>query len=155
MKRWDDTWPRAGSAPALRHRVAMGADFDALAGDAALTAETAQSTARPSTVAEEDSAVILYTSGTTGRLKGAMLTHLGIVHSSMHFEVVMGLTERDSAIAAVPLSHVTGLIALITTLVRCAGKLVIMPAFKAAAYLELAERERITTSLMVPAMYRL
>jgi O-succinylbenzoic acid--CoA ligase len=84
-----------------------------------------------------------------------MLTHLGIVHSSMHFQIAMGLGPQDSSIAAVPLSHVTGLVALITTLVRCAGKLTIMPVFKAAEFLGLAARERMTHSLMVPAMYNL
>jgi acyl-CoA synthetase (AMP-forming)/AMP-acid ligase II len=55
----------------------------------------------------------------------------------------------------VPLSHVTGLIALITTLTLVAGKLVIMPSFKAADFLMLAEREGMTHALMVPAMYNL
>ncbi len=67
----------------------------------------------------------------------------------------MGLTENDASIAAVPLSHVTGLVALVATMVRCAGKLVIMPAFKAADFLLLAARERMTFTLMVPAMYNL
>ena len=106
-------------------------------------------------VHEEDTAVILYTSGTTGRPKGAMLTHLGIVHSSLHYRIAMAITQADSSIAAVPLSHVTGLVALITTLICAAGKLTIMPAFKAADFLRLAARERMTHSLMVPAMYNL
>jgi acyl-CoA synthetase (AMP-forming)/AMP-acid ligase II len=109
----------------------------------------------PAVVDEEDTAAILYTSGTTGRPKGAMLTHLGIVHSSMHFQVGMGLGPADSSMATVPLSHVTGLVALITTAVRSACKLVIMPAFNAGAFLELAARERMTHTLMVPAMYNL
>ena len=104
---------------------------------------------------EEDTAAILYTSGTTGRPKGAMLTNLGIVHSSMVFEACMELDRGTRALAAVPLSHVTGIIALITTVVRCAGTLLILPAFKAKDFLDLAERERMTYTLMVPAMYNL
>lgn len=84
-----------------------------------------------------------------------MLTHLGVVHSSMHYQIAMGLGSTDSSICAVPLSHVTGLVALITTMLRCAGKLVIMPAFKAADFLRLAVTERMTHTLMVPAMYNL
>ena len=104
---------------------------------------------------EEDTAIILYTSGTTGRPKGAMLTHLGICHSAMHYEYCMGLTARDRALVAVPMSHVTGVIALIAAMVRAAAALIVMREFKAAEFLALAARERMTHSLMVPAMYNL
>lgn len=144
--------PSAADAPGLRVRIAIsvcaGSDvFAALLANFAAPA--------PVVVQEEDTAVIMYTSGTTGRPKGAMLTQLSIVHSSMHYQIAMGLGPADCAIAAVPLSHVTGLVALITTMVRCAGKLVVMPAFKAADFLVLAAREGMTHSLMVPAMYNL
>ncbi len=84
-----------------------------------------------------------------------MLTNLGIVHSSMVFEACMGLDRETRALAAVPLSHVTGVIALMTAMVRCAGTLLVLPAFKAQDFLDLAERERMTYTLMVPAMYNL
>jgi acyl-CoA synthetase (AMP-forming)/AMP-acid ligase II len=147
-----DRLPTAADVPSLRVRVSVGV----CAGSEEFTALlTAGSGPAPAEVNEEDTAAIMYTSGTTGKPKGAMLTHLGIVHSSMHFQVAMGLTSADSSIAAVPLSHVTGLVALITTMVRSAGKLVIMPAFKAADFLVLAVLERMTHTLMVPAMYNL
>jgi long-chain acyl-CoA synthetase len=104
---------------------------------------------------EEDTAAILYTSGTTGKPKGAMLTNLGIVHSSMNFEACMGFSQATRALAAVPLSHVTGVIALLTAMLRCAGTLVILPAFKARDFLQVMEKERITYTLIVPAMYNL
>jgi acyl-CoA synthetase (AMP-forming)/AMP-acid ligase II len=84
-----------------------------------------------------------------------MLSHLGIVHSAMHYEHGMGLTAAERSIAAVPLSHVTGLIALIAAMTRCAGALVLLPAFKAADFLDLAARERMTHTVLVPAMYNL
>ena len=147
-----DRLPTTHDAPLLRVRVCMGSCAGSLPYGALL------SSAPPTAVEavnEEDVAAILYTSGTTGKPKGAMLTHLGIVHSSMHYQVAMGLGPQDVSVAAVPLSHVTGLVALITTMVRAAGKLVIMPAFKAAEFLRIADRERITHTLMVPAMYNL
>ena len=144
--------PDSGTAPALRVRVAVGASAGSVTFASLLTDDLVPPLA---SAGEEDTAVIMYTSGTTGRPKGAMQTQLGIVHSSMHFQIAMGLGPGDCSIAAVPLSHVTGLVGLITTMVRAAGKLVIMPAFKAADFLLLAERERMTHSLMVPAMYNL
>lgn len=144
--------PATDSLPALRWRVSFDGCAEALDFHS-LLAEQPLAQAAP--VQEEDTAVILYTSGTTGRPKGAMLSHLGIVHSCLHFEHGMGLTRNDCSIAAVPLSHVTGLVALITTMLHAAGKLVILPVFKAPLFLQLAEREQMTHSLMVPAMYKL
>jgi O-succinylbenzoic acid--CoA ligase len=106
-------------------------------------------------VDEEDVACLLYTSGTTGRPKGAMLTHLGIVHSCIHYEQVMGLGPDERSILAVPASHVTGLVAMITTLWHVGGSLSLMPEFKAATFLAQASRERITHTMLVPAMYAL
>ena len=67
----------------------------------------------------------------------------------------MALTEEDRALLAVPMSHVTGLIALVDAMIHCAGTLVVMPAFKAPEFIDLAARCRITYSLIVPAMFNL
>ena len=99
--------------------------------------------------------MILYTSGTTGKPKGAMLAHCNIIHSSMVYEACMALTHQDRSIAVVPLAHVTGVVANITTMARCAGALIIEKEFKAADYLAVAARERVTYTVMVPAMYNL
>lgn len=147
-----DRLPASADVPALRTRVSVGPCSGAEEFGSVIAVA---SSAAPAMVNEEDIAAIMYTSGTTGNPKGATLTHLGIVHSAMHYETAMGLTALDSSIAAVPLSHVTGLVALVATMVRCAAKLVIMPAFKAADFLALAARERMTHTLMVPAMYKL
>ena len=144
--------PDAQDVPDLIHRVAIDDDpgrsaFSALADNAPAPV--------PVEVGEEDTAMILYTSGTTGKPKGAMLAHCNIVHSSMVFVSCLQLTQADRSIAAVPLGHVTGVVANITTMIRCGGALIIMPEFKAADYLELAARERVTYTVMVPAMYNL
>jgi acyl-CoA synthetase (AMP-forming)/AMP-acid ligase II len=145
--------PAAGEVPALERRVAAGENAGAES-FAALRSET-EPPSNPAAVSEDDTAVVLYTSGTTGKPKGAMLAHLNIVHSAMVYETCMGLTSRDRSVAAVPLSHVTGLIANVVALARCAGTLVILPTFKAADFVQLAARERMTHSLLVPAMYNL
>ena len=144
--------PLAADVPGLLHRIVVGEaaspepSFDALARCAP---------AADVDPAEEDVAAILYTSGTTGRPKGAMLTHLSIVHASMIYEACMGLADRDRSVAAVPMSHVTGITAAIGAMLRAAGCLVVAPPFKAEAFLDLAARERMTHTVMVPAMYSL
>ncbi|WP_315739355.1 class I adenylate-forming enzyme family protein [Bradyrhizobium sp. SZCCHNR1093] len=147
-----DRLPAATETPELAARIAVDdrparSDFAALADHAAHENHVE--------VTEEDTAMILYTSGTTGRPKGAMLAHCNIVHSSMIYEACLGLTPADRSIAAVPLGHVTGVVANITSMARCAGTLIIMPEFKAGEYLKLAARERVTYTVMVPAMYNL
>lgn len=154
--------PDAAEAPELEFRVACPAPDAPPAGlPASMASEpfSALEAAAPmqasAAVGEEDPAVILYTSGTTGRPKGAMLTHLNVVHSVQHFVSCMGLRRDDRSLLGVPASHVTGLIANIASFAATGGALVIMPAFKAADFLDLAARERITHTLMVPAMYNL
>ena len=148
-----DRLPSAGDLPALRVRVSVAG---ACAGSERYEAlALAPATLPVAEVGQEDVASIMYTSGTTGSPKGAALTHLGMAHSVMHYRVAMGLGAQDCSIAAVPLSHVTGLVALVATMAHSGAKLCIMPAFKAEEFLLLAERERMTHTLMVPAMYNL
>ena len=147
-----DRLPDVGDVPALEYRIAvdddvMRSEFLELADWAPLKEAT--------DIGEEDTAMILYTSGTTGRPKGAMLAHCNVIHSAMVFVSSLQLTAADRSIAAVPLAHVTGVIANIMTMVRCAGTLIIMAEFKAAEYLKVASRERVTYTVMVPAMYNL
>lgn len=105
---------------------------------------------------EEDVAIILYTSGTTGRPKGAQLTHLGVVHSALAFSRTFGLTENDRGYVAVPLSHVTGLVGVSMAAMIAGGAVVLMrQAFKAADFIAHAAREKITFTIVVPAIYSL
>jgi acyl-CoA synthetase (AMP-forming)/AMP-acid ligase II len=106
-------------------------------------------------IAEDGTAVILYTSGTTGRPKGAMLTHLGMVHAAISFGRCLGLSEQDRTMLAVPASHVTGLIAIHLATLNVGGCVLLLRNFKARAFLELAARERMTYTLVVPAIYML
>ena len=143
---------RHDTLPGLKHVIALRRD-----GAGSPLADLLHTTpvTRAVEVEEEDTATILYTSGTTGRPKGAMLTHFSTIHSVIHYTWVMELTEEDRAIIAVPMSHVTGVIALIDTMVYCAGALVIMPAFKATDFIDLAARHRTTFTVIVPAMFNL
>jgi acyl-CoA synthetase (AMP-forming)/AMP-acid ligase II/AcrR family transcriptional regulator len=165
-----DQLPLPLTLPQLRHRFAVAGVVTKPATGAATSAATtapppgfeafggliqAAPLATAHAANEEDLAVLLYTSGTTGKPKGAMLTHLNIAHSVMHFALVMGLGEGDRSALAVPLSHVTGLVAQLFAMLHCGGCMVLMRQFKAADFVRLAARERITHTIMVPAMYNL
>ena len=144
--------PDARDVPDLQYRIPVDDG-----GSSSALFDSADNAAwhEPADVDEEDTAMILYTSGTTGRPKGAMLAHCNVIHSAMVYEACMALTSADRSIAAAPLGHVTGVIANIMCMARCAGTLIVVAEFKAAEYLKIAARERVTQTLMVPAMYNL
>jgi long-chain acyl-CoA synthetase len=152
-----DRIPAFSEVASLAHRIALdmpqhGNDMVSLS---ALCASHAHTSITPATTQEFDTSVILYTSGTTGNPKGAMLTHTNIAHSVLHYEYGMALTHEDTSTLAVPASHVTGLIAIIAAMVHVAGAVIILREFKAATFLAAAVEEQMTHTLMVPAMYNL
>ena len=105
---------------------------------------------------EESLAFLMYTSGTTGRPKGAMITHFNLAHSVLHYVRTMRLRERgERTLLAVPFTHITGLVAQILTMFACSGAVIVQRAFKADAAVGLLRDERVTHALMVPAMYNL
>jgi O-succinylbenzoic acid--CoA ligase len=152
-----DRIPDEHETPELRLRVVVGSCEGIPSTCIALNSiqDCLNSPPEPAKVDETDIAFILYTSGTTGNPKGAMLTHLNVVHSALHYQACMRLQATDRSALAVPASHVTGLIAIIATMLHVGGAIAVVPTFKAERFIQLMASERITHTLMVPAMYTL
>jgi len=142
-----DTVAAAPAAPTTRYDVSAGAWRTAIG----------RTDVPPPTppVNEEALFAILYTSGTTGKPKGAMLTHLGAVHSCLHWCDAFSLGGEERTLVCVPWAHVSGLCGVVMPFLYLGGTLIMLPEFKRRAALELAARYRITHALMVPAMYAL
>ncbi len=132
-----------------------------------LTAELPDQAVLPEVAIEpDDDATIFYTSGTTGRPKGAVGTHRNSASNLMNlfFVATAGNRRRTGAVAdagghtqnanllSVPLFHATGCHAVLITNTAAGGKLVMMHHFDPERALELIERERITIFGGVPAM---
>jgi long-chain acyl-CoA synthetase len=148
-----DRIPGSATVPTLTHKIAVGEPVADAEPFDVLTAPSAP-VATPE-FDQETTAVILYTSGTTGKPKGAMLTQMSMAMSALHYEFCLGMTGGDRALMAVPATHVTGLVAILLTMVKAGGATIFQTVFKAADFLALAAKERMTYTLMVPAMYNL
>ena len=101
----------------------------------------------------DDPCLIMYTSGTTGRAKGAVLTHGNITWNTVNVLVDTDLTSDAVALVAAPLFHTAALNMLSLPVLIKGGTLVIEPAFDPRRALELIARHRVTVLFGVPAMY--
>jgi len=109
----------------------------------------------PPPPAPDDTALILYTSGTTGRPKGAMLTHRNLLSNARRIADWLRLGPRDRVLTVMPLFHANAIV--IGTLVPlCAGaSAVIAERFRAAEFWTSVDRHRPTTGGTVPTMLAL
>jgi long-chain acyl-CoA synthetase len=102
-------------------------------------------------IAEDDLAVLFYTSGTTGAAKGAMHTHRSLVSSGLHFMAAWPFDADTRWLIASPMFHTGGTIGVLAT-VWAGGTHVLMPSFDPDLALDLIEREGVTHTLLVPTM---
>jgi len=101
----------------------------------------------------DDTAVILYTSGTTGKPKGAELTHANL---GMNVKVASSLfeySEDDVILGCLPLFHSFGQTCALNCAVRVGASLTMLPRFEPAKALEIVQRDKVTVFLGVPTMY--
>ncbi|MGW2889844.1 long-chain-fatty-acid--CoA ligase [Streptomyces griseoruber] len=103
---------------------------------------------------DADVAVLLYTSGTTGRPKGAALTHGGLRHNTeVNTVQVQRMTPDDVVVGCLPLFHIFGQICTMSVAVRAGASLTLVPRFEPQAVLDAIARDRATVFEGVPTMY--
>ncbi|WP_209123239.1 class I adenylate-forming enzyme family protein [Alkalihalobacillus sp. BA299] len=104
-------------------------------------------------IEETDPLFIMYTSGTTGTPKGAIGSHVGIIHSALNYKHVMNTNETIKTLIAIPLFHVTGLIGQLIHMTLVGGTSVILKRYRTEEYLKTMETEKINFLFNVPTIY--
>ena len=109
----------------------------------------------PARVDPDDIAVLLYTSGTTGFPKGAMISHRNTLFNVSSCRATLSYREDDVGLLTLPLFHVTGLNSQLVALLACGGTVVLQKEYDTTRMLELLTRHRATALFFVPAIYKL
>jgi 3-isopropylmalate dehydratase small subunit len=107
-------------------------------------------TARP-----QDTAAIIYTLGSSGEPRGAMLTHEGLVHNAATLASTMACTPQDVFFGSTPFSNTFGLTATVLACAVAGAQLVCLPQYKPGDALKLIQQKKITVHPGVPTMFAL
>ncbi|RMD93265.1 MAG: malonyl-CoA synthase [Alphaproteobacteria bacterium] len=144
---------QAGLAPiARRHGARAVLTVDATGAGSLRDARDAQTPGfEPLPRGPEDLAAILYTSGTTGRSKGAMLSHRALRSNSETLRDVWRFTETDVLIHALPIFHTHGLFVATNVAMMAGAQMIFLPRFDAAEVV--AHMPRATALMGVPTFY--
>ena len=102
-------------------------------------------------LAGDDTAAILYTSGTTGRPKGAMITHANLVENARALGQVWGLSRDDVLLHALPVFHAHGLLTALNSLLIAGGSVIFLPRFEAREVISALSSA--TVMMGVPTFY--
>ncbi|MFF0189522.1 long-chain fatty acid--CoA ligase [Streptomyces sp. NPDC005244] len=104
--------------------------------------------------ARDDTAVILYTSGTTGTPKGAELTHRNLLTNAVTTaETLIRIRPGDVLFGGLPLFHAFGQTCALNAAIAAGATLTLLPRFEPTRALEIMHRDRVTVFLGVPTMY--
>jgi fatty-acyl-CoA synthase len=130
-----------------------GADVSAGQRDYETLLDTGSPEPLDETVARDEPAIIMYTSGTTGRPKGAVLTHANITWNCVNVMIDVDIAHDERTLVSAPLFHVAALdMTLMPTFLK-GGCSVLMSSWDVDACFDLIERHRITWMFGVTAMF--
>lgn len=110
---------------------------------------------RPADLHADTPAAILYTSGTTGHPKGAVIPHRQVLWNAINTVISWGLTAADVTPIFTPLFHAGGLFAFLVPVLYAGGRVVLTRAFDVDASLRLIEQEACTVILGVPTLFQM
>jgi acyl-CoA synthetase (AMP-forming)/AMP-acid ligase II len=138
------------STPGVKHWIGVGesANFG-LSYDALLSQHA--DTRQPSAPTDDDLFTIMYTSGTTGRPKGVMLTHAAFYRGTVYSALALNARESDVKLASIPQFHAGGQIYQLC-FIAVGATIVVLPKFVPSEVFRLVSRHKVTAGSFVPAM---
>ena len=140
----------------IDHYVALeGAEIDGVMSYDASVAQASEAEPPSPPLDDDDTWAILYTSGTTGRPKGAMIPHRQVVYNCINTIASWGLTEYDVSPVYTPLFHAGGLFAFLTPLLYVGGRVIVTRTFELEETVQIIDDEGCTVILGVPTIFQM